>query len=89
VKGIEMTDINKLTILQEDLWHHMSEEDDPCCDRGVEFPCDVASALSRAGLILPESELKARREARRAYMADVVRRGRMLFAQEQELESHR
>lgn len=28
--------------LPDKLMHHMSEKDDPCQDRGVEWPCDIA-----------------------------------------------
>ena len=31
--------------LRVDLAHHLNERNDPCQDRGVNWPCDVARAL--------------------------------------------
>jgi hypothetical protein len=58
--GLEVQDLRKRLEraeqerdrLREALKHHLTEKDDPCGDRGVSWPCDVASAL----LNLPDQE---------------------------------
>lgn len=34
--------------LRQELANHLAAGDDPCQDRGVDWPCDVADALSHA-----------------------------------------
>jgi hypothetical protein len=36
-----------LALLRQELAHHLTERDDPCEDRGVDWPCDVARALAK------------------------------------------
>lgn len=37
--------IDPLRNIRQKLAHHLTAEDDPCQDRGVSWPCDVADAL--------------------------------------------
>jgi hypothetical protein len=38
--------------VREQLSSHLTEYDDPCADRGAEWPCDVARALDRLVIAL-------------------------------------
>ena len=35
----------RVATLRLKLAHHLTENEDPCQDRGVDWPCDVADAL--------------------------------------------
>ena len=43
----------QLANLRNRLAHHLTERTDPCQDRGVEWPCDVAAAL---GEVAPDGQ---------------------------------
>jgi hypothetical protein len=38
---------DRLTEIRKALVHHLDARNDPCQDRGVDWPCDVADALGR------------------------------------------
>lgn len=40
---------HRLSDLHDDLAHHFNANDDPCQDRGCEWPCDVAMVFGYGG----------------------------------------